>query len=702
MTRTTPPRPEPAAAPGLGCAGEPTDRRPGHRRLGVRPGHRGLPEAGRRALRDPRGRATGSAHRGGTTTTGCTCTRPSRPRRCPGCRCRAAGRATPRATRSSSTSSATGAPSARSRIRPSGSRAWSARRRVGRPRRPTRRGGRVTSWSPPARTASRAPDVAGHGRRSGGDVLHSSEYRNGDPWKGRPVLVVGFGNSACEQAIDLVERGAQAHLSVRSAVNVVPRDVFGVVPVLQLGIVMRRLPPRVADALAWPLIRASVGDIRDVGPAQAAVRPEHPDRRATAGPAARHRHHGAHPRRSHRGARRHRRASPPTASSSPTARSWRSTPSCWRRATAPRVEEFLVLARGLRRVGGRPSASGRPTALPTACTSAGSSSRPAGMLREIGIEARRSPLDRRPRRRAAPAHADQAARRDHAAVRAPAGSRRASRHAGGSPREERPAMSTDDAARPPPTWSAPSSFSTGYEIFVGALSVLSLLNIVLITVLRDDSLRTVVYVLDALLSLIFLIDFTARISRSHGQVGLLLEAVRLGRPAGQPAAAADQDPSCLPAHPGGPPSCGTTAHAGWSPSLFRDRAGQRPAHPAAHRHPRARVRQPGDPARRAGRARREHHQRVGLAVVRHRDDVDRGLRRPVPRHEPRPRARHRRHRRRRRDLRDADRLPGEPVPVPRKDAAVRRELAEQIAQMRSLLEQQQAALDQLELSASDG
>ena len=38
----------------------------------------------------------------------------------------------------------------------------------------------------------------------GGTVLHSSEYRNGAPWTGRPVLVVGFGNSGCEQAIDLL------------------------------------------------------------------------------------------------------------------------------------------------------------------------------------------------------------------------------------------------------------------------------------------------------------------------------------------------------------------------------------------------------------------------------------------------------------------------------------------------------------------
>jgi cation diffusion facilitator CzcD-associated flavoprotein CzcO len=98
-----------------------------------------------------------------------------------------------------------------------------------------------------------------------GTILHSSEFRNGEPWKGRPVLVVGFGNSACELALDLVERGAMTHLSVRSAVNVLPRDLFGVVPVLQLGIVMRGLPTKMADALAWPLIRLTVGDVRAVG-----------------------------------------------------------------------------------------------------------------------------------------------------------------------------------------------------------------------------------------------------------------------------------------------------------------------------------------------------------------------------------------------------------------------------------------------------
>jgi cation diffusion facilitator CzcD-associated flavoprotein CzcO len=81
-----------------------------------------------------------------------------------------------------------------------------------------------------------------------GEILHSRDYRNGDPWKGRSVLAIGFGNSACEIAIDLAERGARPHLAVRSPVNVIPRDVFRLVPVLQLAIAMRHLPAAVADA----------------------------------------------------------------------------------------------------------------------------------------------------------------------------------------------------------------------------------------------------------------------------------------------------------------------------------------------------------------------------------------------------------------------------------------------------------------------
>ena len=60
----------------------------------------------------------------------------------------------------------------------------------------------------------------------------------------------------------------------------------------------------------------------------------------------------------------------------------------------------------------------------------------------------------------------------------------------------------------------PELGNTGYEIFIGALSVLSLVNIVLYTVLRDPSTQDVVRTIDVVLSLIFLVDFLVRLRRA--------------------------------------------------------------------------------------------------------------------------------------------------------------------------------------------
>jgi indole-3-pyruvate monooxygenase len=97
-----------------------------------------------------------------------------------------------------------------------------------------------------------------------GKILHSCEYKTGKDFKGQNVLVVGFGNSACEIAIDLYEQGAAVSMSVRSPVNVVPRDVFGL-PVQELSIFLNRLPSRIADTLNAPLIRLLVGDLTKLG-----------------------------------------------------------------------------------------------------------------------------------------------------------------------------------------------------------------------------------------------------------------------------------------------------------------------------------------------------------------------------------------------------------------------------------------------------
>ncbi|MEO6135609.1 MAG: NAD(P)/FAD-dependent oxidoreductase [Ginsengibacter sp.] len=97
-----------------------------------------------------------------------------------------------------------------------------------------------------------------------GKKLHSSAYKNGKEFSGQKVLVVGFGNSACEQAICLVENGASPSLSVRSAVNIIPRDILGF-PVLEMGKLTSFLPARLADKINAPLIKLIVGDIRKLG-----------------------------------------------------------------------------------------------------------------------------------------------------------------------------------------------------------------------------------------------------------------------------------------------------------------------------------------------------------------------------------------------------------------------------------------------------
>ena len=97
-----------------------------------------------------------------------------------------------------------------------------------------------------------------------GSILHSYGYKSGRDFKEQKVLVVGFGNSACEIAIDLYEQGSMPSMAVRSPVNIVPRDLLGI-PILRLSLLLSRLPPRLADTINAPLIRLMFGDITKLG-----------------------------------------------------------------------------------------------------------------------------------------------------------------------------------------------------------------------------------------------------------------------------------------------------------------------------------------------------------------------------------------------------------------------------------------------------
>lgn len=97
-----------------------------------------------------------------------------------------------------------------------------------------------------------------------GTLIHSSEYRNPAPYADRRVLVVGFGNSGGEIALDLAEKGVAVALSVRSPVQIVPRELLGL-PILTWAIAEQWLPPRLADVLNAPLMRLSVGSVEKLG-----------------------------------------------------------------------------------------------------------------------------------------------------------------------------------------------------------------------------------------------------------------------------------------------------------------------------------------------------------------------------------------------------------------------------------------------------
>jgi putative flavoprotein involved in K+ transport len=98
-----------------------------------------------------------------------------------------------------------------------------------------------------------------------GELLHGQDYRNGEPYTGRNVLVVGSGNTGAEIAIDLVEHGAgSVRLAVRTPPNIVLRETNGV-PSQITGLMMRHMPTKIGDPLAAATRKMVLGDLTRYG-----------------------------------------------------------------------------------------------------------------------------------------------------------------------------------------------------------------------------------------------------------------------------------------------------------------------------------------------------------------------------------------------------------------------------------------------------
>lgn len=93
-------------------------------------------------------------------------------------------------------------------------------------------------------------------------LIHSGEYRNPQPFDGADVLVVGPGSSGMEIAYDLAGNGARrVRLSVRTPPNILIRAPAGPL----FANVLRRLPPRRADALMKVIREKEIGDLTEYG-----------------------------------------------------------------------------------------------------------------------------------------------------------------------------------------------------------------------------------------------------------------------------------------------------------------------------------------------------------------------------------------------------------------------------------------------------
>lgn len=98
-----------------------------------------------------------------------------------------------------------------------------------------------------------------------GELMHSADFRNAWPFRGRDVLVVGAGNSAADIAVQLADNGAgkiwlavrtPPHL-VRRAIGPIPSDVF-----LEL---FARVPARLVDPVIARLNHLLLGDLSRYG-----------------------------------------------------------------------------------------------------------------------------------------------------------------------------------------------------------------------------------------------------------------------------------------------------------------------------------------------------------------------------------------------------------------------------------------------------
>jgi len=95
-------------------------------------------------------------------------------------------------------------------------------------------------------------------------LIHAKEYRNPSQFKIKSAIVVGFGNSGAEIALDLAENGIQTFCSIRNEVNIIPLKVNGK-PTQEAGKLLEYLPFNWGDKIGKWISRRIIGDLSSYG-----------------------------------------------------------------------------------------------------------------------------------------------------------------------------------------------------------------------------------------------------------------------------------------------------------------------------------------------------------------------------------------------------------------------------------------------------
>lgn len=97
-----------------------------------------------------------------------------------------------------------------------------------------------------------------------GEFIHSHQFKKAAPFKGKRILVIGGGNSACDVAVETSRVSKKTSISWRRGYRIVPKFAMGI-PTDVMGARMRWLPVGIRSYLSEALISFLVGSNEHYG-----------------------------------------------------------------------------------------------------------------------------------------------------------------------------------------------------------------------------------------------------------------------------------------------------------------------------------------------------------------------------------------------------------------------------------------------------